>query len=171
MIASSMGPLATDQIDYSPPSTTARGTDHSPNAISSPQTTLLLTPYPNRLPWYDGSHKWRPVQLPSAYITQAGRCLTARTLGRNATRSAMKVKRDRRERISRHEPFGWDFGPDGMLVETGAEQESLSLIRDFHGEGKSLREIAEMLNERGVKPKRADRWLHSSVLRILARTA
>ena len=39
------------------------------------------------------------------------------------------------------------------------------------GQGKSLREIAELLNGRGVKPKRAKRWLHSSVLRILSRLA
>ena len=30
---------------------------------------------------------------------------------------------------------------------------------------------AEMLNQRGVKPKRGEFWWHSSVLRILARTA
>jgi DNA invertase Pin-like site-specific DNA recombinase len=94
-----------------------------------------------------------------------------RAMIRDRTRSAMKVKRDRRERISRHVPFGWDFRADGLLVENRGEQESVAWIRCLHDEGKSLREIAEALNERGVKPKRAKRWLHSSVLRILARTA
>jgi DNA invertase Pin-like site-specific DNA recombinase len=94
-----------------------------------------------------------------------------RAMIRDRTRSAMKVKRDRGERISRHVPFGWDFGASGMLVENLGEQESLAWIRQLHGEGRSLRGIAEMLNARGVKPKRANRWLHSSVLRILTRSA
>jgi hypothetical protein len=32
------------------------------------------------------------------------------------------VKRGRRERISRHAPYGWDFGPDGLLIENSLEQ-------------------------------------------------
>jgi hypothetical protein len=31
--------------------------------------------------------------------------------------------------------------------------------------------LAKRLNDRGVEPKRASRWLHSSVLRIVKRTA
>jgi DNA invertase Pin-like site-specific DNA recombinase len=66
------------------------------------------------------------------------------------TRAAMKVKRGRRERISRHAPYGWDFGADGLLVENALEQKELAWIQSLHDQGKSLRVIAEMLNSRGV---------------------
>ena len=93
-----------------------------------------------------------------------------RAMIRERTRAAMKVKRDRRERISGHEPFGWDFGADGRLTENQREQKALARIRQLHNQGKSLRKIAEWLNDRGIKPKRGKRWIHSSVLRILGRT-
>jgi DNA invertase Pin-like site-specific DNA recombinase len=94
-----------------------------------------------------------------------------RAMIRERTRAAMKVKRGRRERISGHTPFGWDFGPNGTLVENQAEQRIIAWMRRLRTDGKSLREIADLLNGQGVQPKRAKRWSHSSVLRILARQA
>ena len=92
-----------------------------------------------------------------------------RAMIKERTRAAMKVNRGRGERISGHELFGWDFGPDGLLIENRGEQKALAWIRELHDEGKSLREIAELLNGRGIKPKRSKRWAHSSVLRIVGR--
>src|SRR5208283_1221457 len=46
-----------------------------------------------------------------------------RAMIRERTRTAMNVKRSRGERISRHAPFGWEFGADGKLVENAREQE------------------------------------------------
>jgi hypothetical protein len=83
----------------------------------------------------------------------------------------MKVKRGRKERISGHAPFGWDFGPRGRLVENTQEQKTVAWIMKLHRQGESLRGIAKRLNDRGVEPKRANLWLHSSVLRIVKRTA
>jgi site-specific DNA recombinase len=94
-----------------------------------------------------------------------------RAMIRERTRAAMKVKRDRRERISGHTPFGSDFGPGGRVVDNVAEQKVIAWIRKLRREGTSLRKIADALNERGIKPKRAERWLHSSVIRILARAS
>jgi len=82
----------------------------------------------------------------------------------------MNVKRGRNERMSHNVPFGWDEVPDGMLVRNEKEQGAIVWMREWQREGKSLRRIAAMLNDRGVEPKQAKRWLHSSVLRILART-
>jgi len=42
---------------------------------------------------------------------------------RERTRAAMQVKRGRGERISGHAPYGWDFGPYGLLIENLLEQE------------------------------------------------
>jgi len=63
------------------------------------------------------------------------------------------------------------LGPNGLLIENPLEQEMIAWIRVLHDEGKSLRAIAEMLNDHGVTPKRAKRWLHSSLPRIVSRAA
>jgi DNA invertase Pin-like site-specific DNA recombinase len=94
-----------------------------------------------------------------------------RAMIRERTKAAMNVKRGRNERMSHNIPFGWDEGDAGMLLWNDQEQETIAWMRELQREGKSLRQIAAMLNDRGVEPKRAKRWLHSSVLRILARTA
>jgi DNA invertase Pin-like site-specific DNA recombinase len=93
-----------------------------------------------------------------------------RAMIRERTPAAMRVKRDRRERIGGHLPFASDLGPDGRLVDNLREQKTVAWIRKMRGQGRSLREIARLLNERAVKPKRARSWLHSSVIRILSRT-
>jgi DNA invertase Pin-like site-specific DNA recombinase len=94
-----------------------------------------------------------------------------RAMIRERTRAAMKVKRGRRERISGHAPYGWDFGRGGKLVENIKEQRTMAWILRLHKQGQSLRAIAQKLNDRGIEPKRASRWLHSSVLRIVQRPA
>jgi DNA invertase Pin-like site-specific DNA recombinase len=94
-----------------------------------------------------------------------------RAMTRERTRAVMRVKRDRRERISGHLPFGSDLGPGGLLVDNVPEQKVIAWIRKLRGQGKSLREIADLLNERRIRPKRAKCWLHSSVIRILSRPA
>jgi site-specific DNA recombinase len=93
-----------------------------------------------------------------------------RAMIRERTRAAMKVKRGRKERISGHAPFGWDFA-GGKLIENAKEQKAVALILKLHQGGESLRGIAQKLNDRGIEPKRARRWIHSSVLRIVQRPA
>jgi site-specific DNA recombinase len=94
-----------------------------------------------------------------------------RAMIRERTKAAMKVKRGRKERISGHAPFGRDFGPGGRLVENTKEQRTVAWILKLHRQAESLRGIAKRLNDRGIQPKRATHWLHSSVLRIVKRAA
>ena len=94
-----------------------------------------------------------------------------RAMIRERTRAAMKVKRGRRERISGHEPYGWRFTRAGRLVTNAKEQRVVRWILRLHKRGESLRGIAKRLNDRGIQPKRATCWLHSSVLRIVKRAA
>jgi len=94
-----------------------------------------------------------------------------RAMIRERTKAALKVKRGRGERISGHAPFGWDFGRGGRLVENPAEQRAAAWIKELHEQGTSLRQIADILNAKGIEPKRAKKWLHSSVLRIVKRPA
>jgi site-specific DNA recombinase len=94
-----------------------------------------------------------------------------RAMIRERTRSALGVKRTRGERISRHAPFGWDFGPEGHLVENAGEQEARQLIRQLRVDGMSYREIALHLQERGIPSKQGGQWVHTAVRRILNRQA
>jgi hypothetical protein len=58
-----------------------------------------------------------PSFLPSKIKrTQPGRC----TFSRNVIGSLS---------LSRHAPYGWDFGPDGKQVENSREQQGIKLIR------------------------------------------
>jgi DNA invertase Pin-like site-specific DNA recombinase len=87
------------------------------------------------------------------------------------TRAAMNVKRARGQRISRYAPFGWDFGQGGKLLVNRGEQRTIAFIKKLRTRGQSLRNITDTLNRRGIAPKRGKQWLHSSVIRILARAA
>jgi DNA invertase Pin-like site-specific DNA recombinase len=92
-----------------------------------------------------------------------------RAMIRERTRAALEVKRLRCERISRHAPFGWEFGPDGILVENATQQHGLRRIKALRAKGTSVRDIAAALNREGIKPQRGRRWSHSSIVRILGR--
>ena len=64
-------------------------------------------------------------------------------------------------------PFGWR-AEGKELVPDEAEQEVISLVRQFHNEGLSLRQIAARLEEGRHRPKVGDRWSPTQVLRILS---
>src|SRR6516165_10841596 len=63
-----------------------------------------------------------------------------RAMIRERTRAALKVKKERGERVSRHAPFGWDFGLAGNLVANVQEQDIILLIRGLRTDGKSFRD-------------------------------
>jgi DNA invertase Pin-like site-specific DNA recombinase len=94
-----------------------------------------------------------------------------REMIRERTRAALNVKRSRGERISRHAPFGWEFGTDGKLVENAAEQGALALMRELRSSGLSYRAIAAELDRRAIQPKRGTTWVHTAVKAILTRKA
>lgn len=94
-----------------------------------------------------------------------------RAMIRERTKNAMGVKRSRGERISRHAPFGWEFGPEGKLVENVTEQDAIRLMQQLRSEGKGFDEIARLLDGSGVKPKRAEKWARATVRQILGRKA
>src|SRR5207244_2221576 len=84
-----------------------------------------------------------------------------RAMIRERTRAAMKVKRDRRERTSGHEPYGWDFGANGRLIENHREQKAVARMKRLRGQGRSLRGSTTGASSRSG----GKRWIHSSVLR------
>lgn len=65
----------------------------------------------------------------------------------------------------RHSPFG--YRREGkVLVEEPQEQRALKAIRSMHSQGASLRQIAQMLEARGIPPK-GKAWYGSSVRAII----
>jgi DNA invertase Pin-like site-specific DNA recombinase len=55
------------------------------------------------------------------------------------------------------------------LVGDQSEQAGLGRIRELRAEGRSLREIGEILTVEGHRPKRSDRWHPESLRRIVSR--
>src|SRR5579862_1814659 len=72
-----------------------------------------------------------------------------RAMIRERTKAAMNVKRGRNERMSHNVPFGWDEGDAGMLLWNDQEQRAIAWMKESQRDGKSLRQIAAMLNDRG----------------------
>jgi DNA invertase Pin-like site-specific DNA recombinase len=58
---------------------------------------------------------------------------------------------------------------EGELVIKSDEIEVIDVIRRHHKSGKSLRKIADYLNQNGYKSKRGERWQHTSIKSILDR--
>jgi len=58
---------------------------------------------------------------------------------------------------------------DRELVDNPDELAIVEVIRRHHKSGKSLRAIADYLNNNGYKPKRGSKWQHTSVKNVIAR--
>jgi DNA invertase Pin-like site-specific DNA recombinase len=92
---------------------------------------------------------------------------------------AMLVKRLRNGRAEKAKTGGYAgygspaFGKraeGGELVTNDEETETITLIRQMHDDGDSLRKIANTLNESGQKPKRGGIWYPQTVSRVLSRS-
>jgi len=67
------------------------------------------------------------------------------------TKTALSVKRDKGQRISRHAPYGFYFNKEGNLCEDADEQQVVSKIRELKSQGHSIRAIAEHLESNGYR--------------------
>jgi DNA invertase Pin-like site-specific DNA recombinase len=96
------------------------------------------------------------------------------------TRAALAAKKRRGERTGKV-PYGFDLVDDGRsskkglpiaLVDNVDEQAAIEIMIGLESAGLSLRAIAEDLTSRGIPTKEGGpAWCHSSVKRILARSA
>jgi site-specific DNA recombinase len=83
------------------------------------------------------------------------------------TRDAMRHKISRGEWIG-NTRFGYRVSPDGRRVEPDQNEGNvLNYARRLRQGGKSLREIAVMLNKRGMRTRSGTAWRHEYVSRIL----
>lgn len=65
-------------------------------------------------------------------------------------------------------PYGW-HGVDDVAAPHDDEQRGVELIRSMRADGHTARAIVAALDNAGIKPRRAERWSHQTVLNIAKR--
>lgn len=65
-------------------------------------------------------------------------------------------------------PYGFQIGPDGQLAECEAEQRVLSLVRKYRQQGLSIRKIANILSEHGIRSRAGKPFHFQAVGRLAA---
>lgn len=88
-----------------------------------------------------------------------------RALIRARTRAALAVKKSRGERTG-GVPLGSSVGADGRLAVDAAETAAVARARELRAAGRSLREIAAVLDAEGHRP-RGKRWRVQTLTRIM----
>ncbi len=85
------------------------------------------------------------------------------------TRDALRHKRGNGERVG-NIAFGSRLSNDGLHLEPDAgEQAALTEIRSLRNQGTSLRRIATLLNEQGLRTRRGSYWRLESIARVIGR--
>jgi DNA invertase Pin-like site-specific DNA recombinase len=105
-------------------------------------------------------------------VVLAGAAEMERNLTRERTKSAMAVKRASGQRVGTI-PYGCNLDDDGVtLVPNEPERDVIGEIRTMRSAGKTLKQIAHTLTDRGVPTKThsPNGWTHQAVARILSRS-
>lgn len=98
----------------------------------------------------------------------AGVAEMERNLISERTRTALRHKKAKGERIGDSAPVGFTFDGDAIVPHKD-EQRAVALALELRDGGCPVREIAARLNASGIK-SRGTRWHPTTVARILART-
>lgn len=99
----------------------------------------------------------------------AGAAEMERNLTRERTRSAMHVKRQRAERISRHAPFGFRLARAGGLEIDPDEAQAARRMTALRERGQSLRQIAAALTDEGFRSRAGGAISPKTVRAVLRR--
>lgn len=86
------------------------------------------------------------------------------------TQVALDLKRQRGEKLGGIVPYGWR-ARQGRLLPHEDEQKVLRAILRERGKGRGFLDIAEALNEQGVRPRKGRRWYASTIRAICLRAA
>lgn len=85
------------------------------------------------------------------------------------TALAMQYKKAKKERISRHIPFGMQLSVDEThLEDNSAEQAVIDAARSLHAEGLSSRRIATRLADRGMYSRAGSVFTPSAIIAMVA---
>jgi DNA invertase Pin-like site-specific DNA recombinase len=88
---------------------------------------------------------------------------------RARTRAALRVKRDRGERVSRHAPIGFRH-ERGRLVPEEAEGKAVTFARELRERGVKIDAIVAELNERHRAAARGARWHYATVYKMVSQS-
>ncbi|MHA1632592.1 MAG: recombinase family protein [Candidatus Freyarchaeota archaeon] len=83
-----------------------------------------------------------------------------------AGKAEKKAKEGRRAYTGGRPPYGWD-AVDGKLVRNEREQTVRRRIKRLYKGGRSLSEIARILNSEGIPPKTGSKWSHVAVKNVV----
>ena len=111
--------------------------------------------------------------------TPAGRMVLTMMGAMAEWERAIIRERVERGRQAKADKGGYAFGAppigqkavDGELVPDEAEQEMIALIHRHRRSGKSPQKIADFLNAQSIPTKRGGTWHHSTVRKVLGRSA
>lgn len=85
------------------------------------------------------------------------------------TRDALRHKRHNGQRVG-NIAYGYRLSDDGVHVQPDqAEQATIAAIRDLRANGRSLRRIADDINQQGRRTRRGSEWRLESVARVVTR--
>ena len=105
----------------------------------------------------------RPVDPERKLVRQVLRAAAANEPSIMALRSAARSSN------GGSPPYGYQM-EDGKLVPHPEEQQTLARIAELRGEGRTLREVARVLDAEGHRAKRAGKWHPETLRRITARS-
>jgi len=106
------------------------------------------------------------------FITiMAGAAELERNLIRERCNEGRRARKAEGKRVG-EVPFGYSLAPDGKtLIESGEEQEAITLALRLKAEGYSAAGIARELNRREIPTKKGRLWTHVQVTRLLKKAA
>ena len=91
-----------------------------------------------------------------------------RALIRARTKAALAVKKAKGQRVSRHIPYGYQLGTDGVhLAPIEAEQATISAARQLRASGLSLAAVARELASRGLHSRTGAPFVDTQISRML----
>ena len=88
-----------------------------------------------------------------------------KNLTRERTVAALQYKKNQREAYG-STPYGFDREGDELVI-NAQEQQTIALIKQWRGQGWSLRRIAAALTNKGIPTKQGGQWFGSTVSYIL----
>jgi len=82
-------------------------------------------------------------------------------------KDALKVKKDRGERVG-HIPFGYKLAENNVNLEQNeVECNIINNMKELRAKGLSIRDIAVVLNKKGLLNREGAKWKHASLFRIM----
>ena len=86
-------------------------------------------------------------------------------------KSGMAEKKSQGGRITRHAPYGYQFTPDGKLIENLQEKRIVKRIRQLNSNGFSIRAIEQKLFDEGILNRSSKKLTGTQIWRILQQAA